>query len=279
MVGFDLHIHSTASDGATAPADLVVLAKEQDLLGIAITDHDTTYGIAEAAQKAAELDVPLIAGIELSAEQNDKDVHILGYWLDTEKIEADPELREMHQSRFQRCREIVSRLSRLGIELDAEQIIAKAGEHGTPGRPHIAMALVEAGYCGSIKDAFNKWLGRGMPGYVARHKLEPLQAIQIILRAQGVPVLAHPGLGVPDGIIPRLAKAGLGGIEVYHPDHNPMAERRYLQLAHKFRLAATGGSDFHVQGIRSIGCRVTTVRQMARLAAKREELLGRGGSQ
>jgi 3',5'-nucleoside bisphosphate phosphatase len=276
MAGFDLHIHSSASDGALAPADLVLMAKSQELLGIAITDHDTTFGIAEAESKAVELDFPLIAGIELSAELGDKDVHILGYWLDAAKIEADPELREMHQSRFQRCHEIVERLGRLGIALDAEQIIAAAGPRGTPGRPHIAMALIQAGYCNSIKEAFNKWLGRGMPGYVARHKLEPVQAMQIILRAGGVPVLAHPGMGVPDSIIPRLAKAGLGGIEVYHPDHNPMAERRYLQLAHKFHLAATGGSDFHVQGIRSLGCRVTTVRQLSRLAAKREELLGAG---
>jgi predicted metal-dependent phosphoesterase TrpH len=273
MAGFDMHVHSTASDGAVAPADLVQLAKDRGLLGMALTDHDTASGFAEAFAKAGELDFTLIPGIELSAETNEKDVHVLGYWLDPDKIEADPDLREMREARFQRCYEIVSRLDRLGIAVDAAQIIAAAGEHGTPGRPHIAMALVQEGYCGSIKEAFNKWLSRGMPGYVARQKLGPQKAIEIIVKAGGVAVLAHPGMGVPDSLIPRLASAGLAGIEVYHPEHNTFSERKYLQLAQKYHLAATGGSDFHVQGIRSIGCRITNIKQLGVLAAKREAQL------
>lgn len=276
MAGFDMHVHSTASDGANAPASLVMMAKEQGLLGMALTDHDTVDGINEAATKAKEIDFPLIAGIEFSAEQNEKDVHILGYWFDLAKLSADKQVKAMQDARYQRCYEIVARLGRLGFDLDADQIVASAGATGSLGRPHIAMAMVEAGYCSNIKEAFNKWLGRGMPGYVPRRKLDPFEAIEMILNADGVPVLAHPGItGMADSLIPILVRAGLGGIEVYHPDHNFAAVRKYLQIAHRLHLPATGGSDFHLQGIRSLGCRITTVKQLALLAQKREELLGK----
>ena len=276
MAGFDMHVHSTASDGANAPAALVTMAKEQGLLGMALTDHDTVNGINEAAAKAKEIDFPLIAGIEFSAEQNEKDVHILGYWFDVAKLANDKQVQEMQAARYQRCYEIVARLGRLGFDLDADKIVASAGASGSLGRPHIAMAMVEAGYCVNIKEAFNKWLGRGMPGYVPRRKLDPIEAIEMILNAEGIPVLAHPGItGMPDNFIPVLVRAGLGGIEVYHPDHNFAAVRKYLQIAHRFRLPATGGSDYHIQGIRSLGCRITTVKQLALLAQKREELVGK----
>lgn len=276
MAGFDMHVHSTASDGANDPASLVMMAKEQGLLGMALTDHDTVDGISEAAAKAKKIDFPLIAGIEFSSEQNERDVHILGYWFDPEKISANKQVKDMQDARYQRCYEIVARLGRLGFDLDADQIVASAGANGSLGRPHIAMAMVDAGYCSNIKEAFNKWLGRGMPGYVPRRKLDPFEAIEIILSADGIPVLAHPGItGMPDGFIPVLARAGLGGIEVYHPDHNFAAVRKYLQIAHRLRLPATGGSDFHIQGVRSLGCRITTVKQLSLLAQKREELLGK----
>ncbi len=277
MAGFDIHIHSTASDGAEAPAALVHMAKEQGVLGLAITDHDTADGLKEAAQAAMAVDFPFIPGIELSAEVNERDVHLLGYWLDMDIVLADTDLKAMQAARYQRCYEIVARLARLGMSLDAEQIIAQAGNCGSLGRPHIAKAMVEAGFCSSIKDAFNKWLGRGLPGFVPRLKLEPVQAMEIIHRAKGVPVLAHPGKGVPDQLIPALVRAGLGGIEVYHPDHNYAATRKYLQITQKYRLAATGGSDFHMRGFREIGCRITTIKQLARLAEKREEILHKSG--
>ena len=274
MSGFDLHVHSTASDGANAPAALVEMAKAQGLLGMALTDHDTVEGVAEAENRARELDLPLIAGIEFSAEYRQKDVHILGYWLDSGKLSAHPRLKELQEARYQRCYESVARLARLGFDLDADQIVSSAGGSGSLGRPHIAMAMVAAGYCANIKEAFNKWLGRGMPGYVPRMKLTPQEAISLILEADGVPVLAHPGIAnIPDALILQLVKAGLGGIEVYHPDHNFAAVRKYLQLARRLRLPATGGSDFHVQGVRSLGCRITTVQQLSLLAQKREQLL------
>jgi 3',5'-nucleoside bisphosphate phosphatase len=273
MAGFDMHVHSSASDGAMAPADLIVMAKKQGLLGMAITDHDTTAGFEEAAAKAAQLDFVIISGIELSTEIHNKDIHILGYWVDVDIIEHDSVLQLMHQARFQRCYDIVSRLSRLGIKLDADKIITDAGPIGVPGRPHIAFALVEAGYAKSIKEAFSKWLDRGMPGYVPRAKLNPEKAVEIIISAGGVPVLAHPGTGAPDSLIAELVAIGLGGIEVYHPDHNKQAEQKYLIMAKRFHIAATGGSDFHTQGRRQLGSRITTLKQLALLSQKREDLL------
>ena len=273
MAVFDMHVHSSASDGVYSPAELVVMAKERDLAGIALTDHDTTAGCFEARAKADELDFSFICGVELSAEYNDKDVHILGYWVDADSLENNSYMQEMRQARKQRCYDIVARLARLGVELDADVIIAQAGAYGVPGRPHIAQAMVEAGYCLSIKEAFGKWLDRKMPGYVARAKLEPQKAISIIIDSGGVPVLAHPGINPQDNLLPHMVEAGLGGIEVYHPDHNKQAEKKYLHYAHKYQLAATGGSDYHISGRRQLGCRITTLDQLVLLSKKRELLL------
>ncbi|MBQ1501998.1 MAG: PHP domain-containing protein [Firmicutes bacterium] len=270
MPGFDMHVHSTASDGAHSPAELVRMAKETELLGMALTDHDTAAGYAEAAAEAEKLDFTVIPGIELSSEHNEKDVHILGYWISPEAIDNDEKLVHMRKTRFARCYDMVSRLNRLGMELDADRILAEAENCGSPGRPLIAKAMIEAGYVRTVKEAFVKWLGRGKPGYVPREKLEPLDAIKIIRKAGGIAVLAHPGAGVPDAIIPLLVKGGLGGIEVFHPEHNPAAEKKYQQIAASWHLPMTGGSDFHVEGTRRLGGWTTSLRQLSLLAAKRE---------
>ncbi len=267
MAGFDTHIHSTASDGQCAPAQLVRMAKDRGLLGFALTDHDTVAGIAEAQAQAEELDYPFIAGIELSAQNGEQEVHILGYWPDCRVLEQHPRLIAMRESRLNRCEEMVRRLARLGMKLDLNQIVAGAAADGRSlGRPHVAKAMVEKGYADSIKEAFGKWLSRGMPGYVPRLKLDPLEAVEIIRSAGGVAALAHPGVGVADGLIPHLVSAGIGGIEVYHSEHNRAAEHKYLQIARNFRLAALGGSDFHALGAREMGSRVTTIGQLAILA-------------
>ena len=276
MTGFDLHMHSTASDGTLAPATLVELAREQGLLGMALTDHDTIDGLPAAAARAQELDFPFIGGIELSTEwqQRDscRDVHILGYWLDPDKMQASGRLQQLRAARRQRAVEIARRLDLLGMPVDLDELLRQHDGEQTLGRPHIAQAMVERGYVDSVRDAFTKWLGRGQPAYVPRPKLEPVEAVQLILAADGVPVIAHPGTGVPDQLIPTLVRAGVGGIEVYHPEHNRQAEQKYLRIARQFRLAATGGSDFHVHGPREIGCRVTTAAQLGVLSGyKRQE--------
>ncbi|MEG1537133.1 MAG: PHP domain-containing protein [Clostridiales bacterium] len=271
MVGFDTHIHSTASDGQCAPGVLVQMAMDRGLLGIAITDHDTVAGIMEAEQIAEKLDYPFIPGIELSAQFAEHEVHILGYWPDCHRLAIHPRLIEMRESRLSRCEEMVRRLNRLGMKLDLAELTEKAAQDGySLGRPHLAKAMMEKGYVDTIREAFAKWLSRGMPGYVPRMKLDPLEAVEIIQSAGGVAALAHPGVGVPDLVISRLASAGIGGIEVYHSEHNRAAEHKYLQLARNFHLAALGGSDFHAIGTREMGSRVTTIGQLAILAEHKE---------
>lgn len=267
MSGFDTHIHSTASDGHFPPAQLVAMAKERGLIGMALTDHDTVAGIREAVQTAAELDFPFIPGIELSAQYADYEVHILGYWIDWQSMADNSRLQMMQDARMIRCEGMVKRLSALGMKLDMTKIVeCAAAEGGSLGRPHVAQAMVDMGYAENIKDAFTKWLSKGMPAYIPRLKLDPLEAVAMIKSVGGVAALAHPGAGVPDMLIPQLVRGGIGGIEVYHSEHNRVAERKYLQLARKYRLAALGGSDFHVHGYREIGSHVTTVGQLAILA-------------
>ncbi len=271
MTGFDTHVHSTASDGQCSPARLVEKAKDLGLLGIALTDHDTMAGVEEAQKRADELDYPFIAGVELSAQHGDHEVHILGYWLDHRQLDSHPRLIEMRDSRLVRCEEMVRRLNRLGFKMNVSDVVGAAdGKGHSLGRPHVAKAMVEKGYAESIKEAFVKWLSYGAPAYVPRMKLDPLEAIEIIRSAGGVAALAHPGVGGADYVIPRLISAGIGGIEVYHSEHNRMAERKYLQIARAYRLAALGGSDFHAPGFRELGCRVTTVGQLAILAEHKE---------
>lgn len=269
MSGFDTHTHSTASDGSLSPTELVSLAKEKGILGLALTDHDTVDGLEEAAEAGRRLDVTVLPGIELSAEHNERDVHVLGYWIDPARMLATGRLQQLSAARTGRIYEIVRRLSILGMELDADAIISSAGS--SPGRPHVAAAMIEAGYVGSLREAFIKWLGRGMPAYVPRAKLSPFEAIELIRSAGGVAAIAHPGCGVPDRLIRPLIRAGIGGIEVYHPDHNRAAEKKYAAIALQNGLAALGGSDFHAHGGQEIGCRVTTVGQLGKLAAFRED--------
>jgi len=271
MAGFDTHIHSSASDGAFSPSQLVEMAKAQGLLGLALTDHDTVAGHQEAKEKAAELDIPFIPGIELSAEQGDRDIHILGYWVDGQKLMDTGRLQQLHQARRSRITEIVRKLNQLGMELDLAEILGSVPDGRSLGRPHVAQAMVAAGYVSNIREAFTKWLGRGMPAFVPREKLSPQEAVALVRQCGGVPVIAHPGTGVPDALIPLLHREGVGGIEVYHPEHNRMAEQKYLRIARRLRIAAMRGSDFHVQGIRALGCRVTTIGQLEILSRYKQD--------
>ncbi len=273
MSGFDMHIHSTASDGQWDYRQIIDFArKNEDLTGIAITDHDTINGLFAARDYAKAVDYPLILGIELSSEYDNKDVHILGYWLDIDAMQYDAELLKIMQAREDRCQKIISRLNALGMPLAMEQVLAQAPNAHSLGRPHVAKAMIEAGYCQNIKEAFVKWLAREKPAYVPRLKLSPLAAMDLIHRYNGVAVVAHPGVGVPDNLIPQLVRHGLGGIEVYTSEHNKMAEKKYLQMVHHFKLAATGGSDFHIEGKRQIACRITALSQLQRLAEQREKI-------
>ncbi len=267
MAGFDMHIHSTASDGQWGAEQIIDYAREIGLDGIALTDHDTVAALEAGQKYALSHRFPFIPGIEISAEWGSRDVHILGYWVDFNQKELLEELEIFQNSRRNRCLAIVDRLKSLGMPLDGEAILLKSGS--STGRPHIAKAMTDAGYVDSMREAFQNWLGRGMPAYVARRKFCPFKAVETIRKSGGAPVLAHPGVGVPDNLLEQLARRGLAGVEVYHPEHNRRMEQKYLQFARFYRIAALGGSDFHGNAERPIGFKTTTLYQLELLARLR----------
>lgn len=240
----DLHTHSTASDGHLSPARIVYLAGEKGLAALGITDHDTVSGLDEALATGQEIGLPVLAGIELSTEWEGQEIHLLGYGLDWHQKDLLAFLAAMRRARYQRSLKIIARLRDLGYDLqmaDVEQEVR--GE--AMGRPHIAAAMVHKGYLPSVDAAFKTLLERGRPAYVPRTRVPPARAIEIILKARGLPVLAHPGLSRVDALIPGLVAAGLQGLEVYYPYHDAAATARYRQIAVTYDLVVTGGSDFH----------------------------------
>ncbi|MDR5695240.1 MAG: PHP domain-containing protein [Armatimonadota bacterium] len=240
----DLHTHTTASDGLLSPRALVEEAARLGVAILAITDHDTTDGIEEALEVGKELRVEVIPGVELNTDVQGAEIHVLGYYIDHRSEWFQGTLRRLRESRLDRATRMVAKLANLGIRLDLQRVLALA-HGGSVGRPHLARAMVEAGYVSTPEEAFRLYLGRGGPAYVERERFTPEEAVQVILRAGGVPVLAHPGLSNRDGLVPDLVSAGLMGIEVYYPEHSPAQVQHYLALAKKLGLLTTGGTDFH----------------------------------
>jgi predicted metal-dependent phosphoesterase TrpH len=226
---------------------LVQLALENNLSVIALTDHDTTEGLAEASEAARGTGLTVIAGVEISTDVSGRhEFHILGYYIDWEYAPLQVCLQNSRRSRLNRAHQILELLAQTGHPISWEQVSALAGQ-GSIGRPHIAQAMVKAGYVESVEKAFRRYLGRGAPAYVPRPKLLPEKAIQLVLDAGGAPVLAHPSQIVEH--IPGLAKAGLAGLEVYYSGYLAPEIRFLTNLAHRYNLIATGGSDFHGAGI------------------------------
>ncbi len=240
----DLHLHTNASDGQHTPSELVALAQKFAI--IAITDHDTTDGIAEAQEAARKVGSPqIIPGIEFSAEDDAGDVHMLGYFIDIHDQAFQIELRKFQSDRFTRGQRMVEKLAALGLPLDWERVTALA-DGGSIGRPHIARAMVEAGYVDSVRDAFNRYIANDGIAYVARRRLSPEEAVHMIHAAKGVAVLAHPGLlPDPEALVRRLVPQGLDGVEVTHPSNSEAVRLLLRALAREFSLIMTGGSDFH----------------------------------
>ncbi len=242
----DLHTHTTASDGTLSPRELVWEAGRVGLRVLAVTDHDTVDGIAEATEEAGRLGIDLIPGVELSTDVPGTEVHILGYFVDWQDEEFGAVLRRLRQGRWARAQEMVRRLNRLGVPLAFQEVARQAD--GTLGRPHVARALVAGGYVASFQEAFDRYLAKGRPAYVERERFTPEEALQAVLRAGGVPVFAHPLWGGERERVARLVECGLRGIEAYYPDHSPQDVRRFLDWAQEFGLLATGGSDYHGPG-------------------------------
>ena len=247
----DLHSHTTASDGALTPRELVREAVRRGLRVLAVTDHDSTDGLAPALDEAA-LHPPLriVPGIEINCDVEGAEIHILGYYVDYEAAWFQDFCRAQREERRERVRRMAARLGELGVPIDPDEVLALVRE-GSAGRPHVAQAMVKRGHVKSVREAFDKYLASGRPAYVPRAKLTPEAAVRLIRKAGGVPVLAHPGLSGRDELIPGLIAAGLMGVECYYREHSAIQTAGYLQLCRDRDLVATGGSDFHGHAVRA----------------------------
>ena len=243
----DLHIHSTMSDGTLTPEEIVREACQKKLTVIAITDHDTVAGVRPALRAAEGTGLAIIPAVEISTDYKNKDVHVLGYCIDLDDAGLAETMRYVRDARLLRAEKIVEKLNGLGVDIALEDVMRESDGRSL-GRPHVAAALVRKGVCHRPQEAFDRFIKRGRPAYVPRYRLTPRDAIRAIEEGRGCPVLAHPGLGVPDALVHKLAEAGLQGIEAYHTHHTPSQTRRAQRLAEELGLLVTGGTDSHGPG-------------------------------
>lgn len=244
----DLHIHTTYSDSTFSPEQVVDCAKEKGLAAIAICDHDSVEGIEPCQALASKVGIEVIPGIEMSAEKVDAEIHMLGYFIDWKRGWFRKRLEEIRKSRIERVYKIIGKLKDFNIHIDAEEVFRLAGNNASVGRLHIAQAMLNSGAVKGMREVFEKYIGFLKPCYVPYTKFSPEEAIHTILKAGGVPVLAHPDLMGHDKYIEEFVGYGLKGIEVYHTDHKPEAVKRYEEIAGRFGLVMTGGSDCHGLG-------------------------------
>ncbi|SNR88593.1 hypothetical protein SAMN05446037_1001229 [Anaerovirgula multivorans] len=245
MKYIDMHVHTTASDGILTPRQLIDYGLQKGLSGMAITDHDTVNGIHEAVNYSKRYcEFSIIAGIELSTELLNEEVHILGYDINYNENELLDVLKLIQNQRVNRAIKIVEKLQDLKASITYKEIL-QISKEGVVGRPHIAKVLMEKGYVKTVEEAFENYLNKGCPAYVPRYKLTPFEAIDLIHRVKGLAVLAHPGLIKNKKILIDIIKRGIDGIEAYHPEHKEEDRKRFLSIAQEHNLIITGGSDFH----------------------------------
>lgn len=249
MSKVDLHIHSTVSDGKFSPEEIVSKAAALGLTIIALADHDSVDGIAPALE-AAKAFPPLriIPCVEISTDMPSGEAHVLGYFIDYTSDELNASLEKFRSSRQRRAQGMIAKLHNLGIRVDWQRVQEIAGD-GSIGRPHIAQAMLEKGYITSIKDAFTGYIEHGGPAYVEREKMTPAEAVALIVRSNGLPVLAHPfTVNDPQAMVIELKTAGLVGIEAYYNGYTADEIKSLVSLADRHGLIATGGSDYHGLG-------------------------------
>ncbi|HKY50837.1 MAG TPA: PHP domain-containing protein [Candidatus Limnocylindria bacterium] len=244
----DLHTHSTASDGALTPSELVRRAADRGVRVQALADHDTLLGVAEAVSEGERRGVRVIPATELNTESEWGDVHVLGYFVDPHDSALEDRLRWLRENRGRRIELMVERLNALGYAVSAERV-REISQGGSLGRPHLAQALFEAGHVPTYDSAFETLISKSSPAYVSRVGLAPLEAVSLVRKHGGVPSLAHPGTVIGlERLLPQLIDAGLAGIECYYESHTPSFTALCLRLAGRYGLVATGGSDFHGRG-------------------------------
>ncbi|MFC1940972.1 PHP domain-containing protein [Chloroflexota bacterium] len=246
MSKIDLHIHSSASDGRLSPAEVVCKSAEAGLTVIALADHDTVDGIIPALEAATAFpQIRVIPCVEISTDVPKGEAHVLGYFIDYTHPSLLATLSRMRNSRRERAQRMIAKLKSLGLTVEWERVQGIAGS-GSIGRPHIAQAMLEKGYITSIKEAFTNYIGRGGPAYAERGKMSPKEAVEIILRANGLPVLAHPlTINDPEAMVIELKASGLVGIEAYHDGCSAEEINSLVSLADRYGLIVTGGSDYH----------------------------------
>jgi predicted metal-dependent phosphoesterase TrpH len=272
----DLHLHTQFSDGTFTPEELAGHGARLGFAAMALTDHDSVEGSARMAAACAAAGIEFIVGAELTAEHDGTEVHILGYFLDPQNQRLLSEIAKFQAVRQNRIREMVARINALGVPLEAESVFALANCK-SPGRPHVARALVKAGLISNLDEAFERFLKKNRPAWVPKAKISALDAMELIHHAGGLAVMAHPGLNRTDDVIPALVKAGMDGIECFHTKHSTAMSKCYLEVAEKFHLLVTGGSDCHgfSKGKPLIGGVKLPYEHVERMKAKQVESLNR----
>jgi len=246
----DLHLHTTASDGALTPSEIVRYAKNKGLQAIAITDHDTIEGLEEGLLEGEKVGFEVIPGIEISAEHSPGSMHLLGFFIDTHHPLLKERLGYLQRARADRNPKIAEKLRQLGVDITFEEVLKVSGG-GQVGRPHFAQVLLEKGYVRGFQEAFERFLKKGAPAYVEKVRFSAEESIRFINEANGVAVLAHPntlhmnGYSELENVMLRLVKKGLRGIEVYYPEHSALDVAQYKNLAERHGLLVTGGTDYH----------------------------------
>jgi hypothetical protein len=240
----DLHLHTSFSDGTYSPEQLAMEGKRFNLGVLSLTDHDTMEGCPRMAVACASHGIEFVPGSELTAEQDDYELHLLGYYLDIHCEKLTKALAEFQTARQDRIREMVERIKQLGVPIEAEDVFRIANCQ-SPGRPHVGRVLVEKGVCKTMDEAFDRFLKKGRAGWVPKFRISAPDAIKLIHEAGGVAVMAHPGLNRSDDMIPELVEAGMDGIECFHTKHSTSVSEHYLQMAQQKDLLITGGSDCH----------------------------------
>jgi len=272
----DLHIHTTASDGVMSPSEIVRYAKAKGLQAIAITDHDTIEGLEEGLSEGEKIGFEVIPGIEISAEHPPGSMHLLGFFIDIHHPLLNERLEYLQNAREERNPKMVEKLNQLGIKITYDEVV-KASGGGQIGRPHFAKVLVEKKYVRSFQEAFDRFLKKGAPAYVEKFRFTPKEALYFINEAKAVAVLGHPntlgmnGYSELENLLLELIENGLRGIEVYYPEHSPLEIAQFKNLAEKYGLLVTGGTDYH--GIEKNGLNIGVGRGEMRLPYSMVEAL------